>query len=100
MLSKNGSATTIFLTEEEQKSGFVEFLVRHGFCLDTRDCWVGYVPATYMDKPQETVVIEVVVDKFADYEAVLGPVFAEFPGNTKYLEICRKTLPTYTTEER
>lgn len=92
LLSKNGSAPSIFLTEEQQRSGFVEFLIKHDFRLDARDCWVGYDSETYINKPQETEAIEVLADKFDDYEAVLGPVFAEFPGNEKYLEICRKTL--------
>ncbi|OGY13050.1 MAG: hypothetical protein A3F61_01610 [Candidatus Blackburnbacteria bacterium RIFCSPHIGHO2_12_FULL_41_13b] len=92
LLGRNQSNPSVFLTENQQQSGFVEFLVRHNFLLDARDSWVGYDASSYVDSPVKAKIEEVSTQTFDDYDEVLRKVFFDFPGNEKYLEICRKTL--------
>lgn len=92
LLARNGRSLSICLTENQQKTGFIEFLEKNNFVLDSRDCWVGYDPSTYISSPVDVEIIKVTTQTFDDYDEVLGKVFSDFPGNEKYLEMCRKTL--------
>lgn len=82
----------VFLFEQQVKDGFVEYLIRQGFKFECRDCWMGYDPKTYIKKEVGSQIVEITADTFSDFKAVVGKVFKEFPGNNRYLEICRRTL--------
>lgn len=92
VLNQAHEKAAIYLLEEHQKLGFLEFLIRQGFTLESRDSWMGYDPNTYQNSGINSEVITITPQTFTDYEKVLGKVFTDFPGNDKYLEICKKIL--------
>lgn len=82
----------IYLLEEHQKAGFVEYLIRQGLKFEGRDSWMGYDKSTYINSTIKSSVTLVTINNFDDYKYVSEQVFSDFPGNDVYIKICRKTL--------
>jgi hypothetical protein len=83
---------SFYLTEELQKKGFVEYLIRNGFSLLDSDTWMVLDESVYGEQEPNSKVTEVDLDKFGDYYSVLSVVFKDFQSNEKYLEICKNSL--------
>lgn len=82
----------IYLLEEHQKLGFVEYLIRKGLKFEGRDSWMGYDAETYSNSVVKSTVTDVGISEFDDYRMVSEKVFSDFPGNGTYIEICRKSI--------
>ena len=92
VLNTGKNKAAVYLLEAQQQAGFVEYLVRNNFSLDSRDVWMGYDRETYQNKAIVSQIVQITPDTFADFAAVLGKVFSDFAGNDQYLEICGKSL--------
>lgn len=91
-LTTGGNKISIVLLEKHLAVGFAEKLVRNGYKFTGRDTWVGYDKISYLNNQVKAKIVDVYPQKFYDYDAVLGKVFSDFPGNQKYNEICRQTI--------
>lgn len=91
-LKEQDKKLSILLFSTHQEAGFTEYLVRNGYKSHGGDCWVVLDKDAYKDNKISTEVIEVTPDNFRDYYTVLSPVFSDFPGNEKYLDICLKSI--------
>jgi len=91
-LHEQKEKSVIVLLAEHQRVGFTEHLIRNGYSFLARDTWVGYNIETYRETSTRSEVVKVIPEKFSDYDTVLGKVFADWPGNATYNEICRKTI--------
>lgn len=92
ILTEKNEKPVIVLLEEHQKVGFTEHLIRGGYTFWARDTWMGYDEETYKNTEVKSEVVKITPDQFPDYNAVLGKVFVDWPGNDTYNEICRKTI--------
>lgn len=91
-LSKN-EKPSFYLLEKHQHEGFSEELIHHGWDFNCRDTWMISDAKSQKDvKSQKADITTITPETFSDYRKVLDPVFSDFSGNEKYLEICLKTL--------
>lgn len=92
VLESHNEKPAVVINKTHQENGFMEFLVRNDFKFAGTDSWMGYDKETYKDNTVHAKITNVTSEQFADYNSVLGVVFADFPGNEKYNEICQKTV--------
>lgn len=83
---------SFYLTEEFQKKGFVEFLIRNGYSFLDSDTWMVLNQKTLSKNDIGIEVVEITPENFSDYYSVLSKVFSDFPANETYLQICKKSL--------
>lgn len=92
LFQANNKKPCVILHNEHQNEGFTELLVRNGYKSHGEDCWVLLDVNVYKNREVGANVVEVTPDTFKDYYSVLSPVFSDFPGNEKYLELCLKSI--------
>lgn len=92
IFEKLNKKVSIELFSKHQAAGFTEFLIRKGYKSHGGDCWMVLDAGAYKSSELKTDVIEITTENFKDYYNVLSPVFSDFPGNEKYLEICLKSI--------
>ncbi|MBI2590745.1 MAG: GNAT family N-acetyltransferase [Candidatus Blackburnbacteria bacterium] len=92
LFQKKGKAPALYLQETHQKSGLLEKAVKHGFSLDSRDTWMVLDNEQYSDTKLGVDIGLVDLKSFEDYKKIMFEVFADFPGNDYYFEMCRRAL--------
>ena len=82
----------IELFSKHQAAGFAEYLVRKGYKSHGGDCWLVLDSEAYKNPEVSADITEINPGTFGDYYSVLSPVFSDFSGNEKYLELCLKSI--------
>lgn len=88
----NDRNSSFYLTEEKQKQGFVEYLVRNGYTFEGTDTWMILDKESYKEEIQKSDVVSVTNENFSDYDKILSSAFSDFGGIKRYLEICNDTI--------
>ncbi len=90
VFSEKGKNPALYLSEENQANGFLESAVRHNFKIAAADTWLLLDTDYYKTAASEVDVTNVTQESFDDYKNIMNEVFADYPGNEGYLEMCRK----------
>lgn len=83
---------SFYLTEDKQKKGLAEYLVRKGYSYSGGDTWMAFDVNNQLNRKIDSEIKEITQEKFDDYYSVLSRVFSDFSGNDKYLEICKDSI--------
>lgn len=90
--TEKGEVPSFYITEDLQKKGFVEYLIRAGYSLAGTDTWMVLDNSVYRKEKAKAHVEVITQDNFKDYYSVLSKVFSDFPSNEKYLDICKNSI--------
>ncbi len=82
----------LYINDNQQSHKVTEFLVRNGYKLSSQDAWMLYSSGTKVEKSAGVTVADIDVDSFDDFSSILSVVFADFDQNSRYLDICKKSL--------
>lgn len=74
----HGRNTSFYLTEEKQKQGFVEYLIRKGYSFEGTDTWMVMDSGAYKHEKPKTEIVTVTEENFKDYDSVLSTTLSMF----------------------